>query len=553
MTGPTSFDDRYSEPDQLRDQLRRLLRYRKTIALGIALGLLCGVLLALFRSDRYTSTGEVVVRSAADPFSFNVSIDQQVSMATERQVALSTTVATRAAKVLSGPVGAAALRRDLRVSNPPDTQVLRFEYTAGTPDRAARVTHAFVRAYLADREDRTEARVERMTTALDEQLDTLGKQSKSTSGAARTGVQTQITTLQKRLADLKIRDTTGGDIVFEGGPPAQPTGPRKAVVIGLALLGGLILGIIVAWLRCVLEPRVRSVSDMQSSLGAPVLGILPGAVEDDELLAVGRSRSRLTEAYRTLAFRLTHDQRSAGRSSLLVLAPREHRNAEAVAVNICAAIAEIGHDVVLVDATATTPAPASRLPLLPDCDVSDVSDSDLAAVVVDAGKAGRFTLLSGNGGTDAAGSPAALGATCLLPATDPATSVVVLTRALLDQADGLALAQRVDGVLVVGGLNLTRRDDLRRVRELIACAGGRVVGSVLDTGARGGRLSDALDGARHRRKKYRARVTPVLPDAGPQVRPVADRSGEGPRAETIPQPDAGSSDAQDETLTASKG
>ncbi|WP_455354771.1 hypothetical protein [Streptomyces sp. SYSU K217416] len=529
MIGPTSFDDRYNEPDQLRDQLRRLLRYRAVLALGIALGLLGGVVLVLFRADHYTSTGEVVVRSTADPFSSSVSIDRQLSMATERQVALSATVAGRAAKELGGkPAPYGLLQRDLRVSNPPDTQVLRFEYTAATPGRAARAVNAFVEAYLADRKDRTDAMVQRMATALEERLAALGKQRADSSGAAKAAVQSQITTLQKRLSDLRIRDTTGGDIVRKGEPPTRPTGPGPAVLVGLALLGGITLGVMLAWLRSVLEPRVRSVSDVQSSLGAPVLGILPGAPEDDELLVVGRSHSRLTEAYRTLAFRLTHDERSAGRNSLLVLAPREHRNAAAVAVNLCAAIAETGHDVVLVDATRTAPALATRLPLLPD------GSDDL---VVDAGTAGRFALHSAKPGTETDGSPVAPRATHLLPATDPATSVVVHTGALLDHADGLAPAQRVDGVLVVGGLNLTRHDDLKQVRELISCVGGRIVGAVLDTGARPRGLGAVLGIARRRRKKG-AEVIPVLPEARPQASAAAQDTQD---------------ETQDEPLTAAKG
>lgn len=568
MTGPISFDDRYNEPDQLRDQLRQLLRYRSVIALGIVLGLLVGVLLALFRADHYTSTGEVVVRSTADPFSsISVSIDHQLSMATERQVALSATVAARAASSLGEPADAAGLQRDLRVSNPPDTQVLRFEYTADTPGQAARGTNAFVEAYLADRKERTDAMVRRMTTALEEQVAALTKQIESKTGAARSSAQSQIASLQKRISDLKTRDTTGGDIVRKGEVPAQPSGPGLVVLIGLGLLGGLTLGILLAWLRSVLEPRVRSVTDTQGSLGAPVLGILSGAQEGDELLAVTRSNSALTETYRTLAFRLTHDERSCGRSSLMVLAPREHPNAAAVAANLCAAIAETGHDVLLVDATTGTPALATRLPLLADsADGEEPSapgeaeagqgGSRADGVIVDAGRAGagRFTLLPGSRQSDTAGSPTPPVVNHILASTDPATSVVVLTRALLEHADGLAVAQRVDGILVVAGLNHTRRDDLRRVRELISCTGGRIVGAVLDTDARRGRLRNALDGGRLRRKHRRTPATSSSPDAAAaDVRPTAEHHGEGPHKETIPQPDAVSSGAQDESLTASQG
>ncbi|MER6995601.1 hypothetical protein [Streptomyces sp. NPDC000410] len=531
MTGPIGFDDRYNEPDQLRDQVRRLLRYRWIIALGTVLGLLGGVCLALLRADQYTAVGEVVVRSTADPFSsINVSIDHQLSMATERQVALSATVAARAARALGEPTAAARLHSGLKVINPPDTQVLRFEYVSTDPYRAAGASNAFVEAYLADRKDRIDAMVRRMTTALDEQVATLAKQGAAQKGAARAGTQNQIDTLQKRILDLKARDTTGGDIVRKGAPPAHPSGPGPEVIAGLGLLGGLTLGIVLAWLLAVLEPRVRSISDAQASLGAPVLGILPGAPENGELLQVGRSSGPLTEAYRTLAFQLTHDGRNSGSGSLLVLAPREHPGTAAVAANLCAAIAETGHEVLLVDATAGTPALATRLPR--PSGGADGSKGD--RVTIDAGRAGRFALLASNQGKNGAGAPPASAVSRLLPEASSGKSVVVLTRALLDHADGLPVAQRVDGVLVVGSLNRTLRDDLKRVRELIGCAGGRIVGAVLDSGERPGWFRGVVDGAR-------VRLSPgaiTSASASPHVRPLSTRPDEVARDGAVAKPDA---------------
>ncbi|MER6917564.1 hypothetical protein ABT314_00505 [Streptomyces spiralis] len=75
MPSPTHLDDRYDEPDQLRDQVRQLLTYRATITLAIAVGLLGGLLLALLRPDGYSATSDVLVRSRMDP-AFGVSNEQ---------------------------------------------------------------------------------------------------------------------------------------------------------------------------------------------------------------------------------------------------------------------------------------------------------------------------------------------------------------------------------------------------------------------------------------------------------------------------------------------
>lgn len=536
MTSSTSFDDRYGEPDQLRDQLRQLLRYRVTIALGIVLGLLGGVLLILLRAGHYTATGEVLVRSTVDPFStFGVSIDNQVSMGTEQQIARSATVAARAAQALREPSHADALLGELRVSNPPHTQVLRFEYTAGTPERAARVTHAFVEAYLADRKERTDATVMRMTSALKQQLAALTRQNTAQAGrAGNAALREQINSLQKRITDFQSRDTTGGDVVRKPEPPEHPAGPGPAALIGLGLMGGLVLAVVLAWLRSVLEPRIRSVSEVQGALDAPVLAVLPGTGPDSELLEVGRIASSRAEAYRTLAFRLRHGDAPTAGGTLLVVAAKQDRDAEATAVNLAAALAESGEDVLLVDATASTPGLAARLPLLTEDAGDDAASLRLldGKVVVDAGTAGRIALCPDRRGSTTGDIPMSPMVARVLSATASGTSSIVVTRPLLDHSDGLAVAQRVDGVLVVGGLEHTRRDDLRQVRELIGCSGGRIVGAVLCAGTRRSLLSGVLDGVR---------------------RPAERRCSALPAAEElIPQPQQSSS-AQDDTLSTSKG
>ncbi|MER6344501.1 hypothetical protein ACWC10_09410 [Streptomyces sp. NPDC001595] len=539
MTSPATFDDRYDEPDQLRDQLRRLLRYRLTIAAGVVLGLLGGLLLVLLRAGSYSSTSEVLVRSRTDPFStFGVAADNQLSMGTERQIALSATVADRAARALRQPSRADALLEDLRVTNPPDTQVLRFEYTAGTPQRAARVTNAFADAYLADRQNRTKTMIERMTGGLERQIAALDKQAdaKSDESASAAGLRDQIGLLQRRASDIRSYDTSGGDVVRRAEPPTGPSGPGPAWLVALGLLSGLLLGLFAAWLRSALEPRARSVGEVQDALGAPVLGILPGPDAGPDLLQVGRSGGSRAEAYRALAFRLRAgagrgtaeagegrgrerggaDRAVQGRAvqgraaegrglagTLLVVAPKQDPHAEAAAVNLAAAFAEAGDEVLLVDAGAGLPGLPARLPL--------AADAPEGTVVVDAGTAGRFTLLPGSRGTDGDGGPASPAVTRALAAAGPEVSALVLTRPLLEHADGLAVAQRVDGVLVVGGLDRSRRDDLKRVRELIDCAGGHIVGAVLDDGGRRGPFRRDGGGGLSRRLGKDTSAAPATP------------------------------------------
>ncbi|MFI8965430.1 hypothetical protein ACIGO8_25330 [Streptomyces sp. NPDC053493] len=532
MTSSTRFDDRYDDPDRLRDQVRQLLRYRTTIALGIVVGLLGGLLMTLLRTGGYTSASEVLVRSTTDPFStFGVSLDHQVSMGTERQIALSTTLAARAAK--EAGVGADALRENLRVTNQPNTQILRFEYTANSPKRAARAANALAEAYLADRKARSEATVKRMTGGLEQQVAALTKEGEGKADEATApGRRDQIVALRKRISDIRSYDTAGGDLVRRAEPSAAPAGPGPAWLLGIGLVTGLLGGIVVAWLRSALEPRARSVSEVEGALGAPVLGLLPGAGAgpDDDLLVVGRTDGERAEAYRTLAFRLRRGEKRTD-GPLLVVAPKGEQRGEAVAVNLAAAFAETGDDVVLLDATGGTPGLPARLPMAAAEPGGETAGVTEGRVAVGDEKAGRFTLLSHARGTGGDDLPLSSRVTRALASAGSGTQVLVVTRPLLENADGLTVAQRVAGVLVVGGLDDTRRDDLKRVRELIGCSGGHVVGAVLDTTTRPGPLRRLLDAARTRRAAAdgiptpAAAPTPVKPAEEPAAKP-----GEEPAA-----------------------
>lgn len=537
------FDEPAEEPDQIRDQLRQLFRYRAVLVLGLLLGMLGGAAVSVLGGSTYTATGEVVVHAISTaPFEAGgVSADKQISMGTERQIAQSASVAAGAAKSLRIGTDPAKLQRDLRVSNPPETQTLLFEYSADSADRASDLVNAFVQAYLDYRQDAATKRIDKTVSKLGDELKPLQDQRKvldrrianagggagrATDESERSNLVSEIADLQGRISSLKSLDTTPGDIVRKGDPPAFPSSPGLAMMLLTGAVVGLVLGILAAWVRSVLEPRVRSVADVQDNLRAPVLGILPRRQGGTGVLEVGRAgRGNRAEAYRTIAFRLAHDQRFAGRGSLLVVAPREHSDAVSVAVNLAGAFAEIGSDILLVEADLRTPGLARQLPVHPGHGRPVPGGwANGERLAVDAGVDGRFDLLPGREVPNPARALASGEFARLLNApSGPDEHVVVVTGPLLAHADGLAVAKQAAGVVVVCDLNEVRRDDLDRVWELITGAGGHILGAVLDKGSHGPALRRFSDGGPTHRKRGRGHpragaVTPP-PVPGPAPRP----------------------------------
>ncbi|WP_369355444.1 lipopolysaccharide biosynthesis protein [Streptomyces sp. cg2] len=546
-------DEPAEEPDQIRDQLRQLFRYRACLVLGLLLGLLGGAAVFVLGGPTYTATGEVVVQAIGTaPFEGGgVSADKQISMGTERQIAQSASVAAKAAQALGERTAPAALQRDLRVSNPPETQTLVFEYSAGSADRAARLVNAFVQAYLDYRRDTAAQRIDTTVQKLNGELTPLLEQRKAlderlaaagggpahaADQSGRSDLVSAIATLRGRISTLKSLDTTPGDIVRKGDPPAFPSSPGLNVLLLTGAVAGLALGILAAWVRSVLEPRIRSVADVQESLRAPVLGILPRRRSGGGVLEVGGSgRGNRAEAHRTIAFRLVHDRRFAGCGSLLIVSPRDDADAVPVAVNLAGALAEIGADVLLVEANLRTPVLAQRLPLRPSHGRPvPGSWAEGERLTVDAGADGRFALLPGREVPNPARALTSPQFARLLNAAGPDEHVVVVTGPLLAHADGLAVAKQAAGVVVVCDLHEVRRDDLDRVRELITAAGGHILGAVLDKGSRRRVLRRLADGgpAQRKRGRHGSRTVPA-PPVHPHAFPYAPS---GPASAVPPGP-----------------
>ncbi|MFE6494382.1 lipopolysaccharide biosynthesis protein [Streptomyces sp. NPDC057748] len=534
MNQPIRALEDQDEPALLRDQFRQLLRYRTLLVSGVVVGLVGGGWLALSGEENYTSTGEVVVRSAAsDPFAAGASADKGINIGSERQTAVSDTVGTLAVTTLAGQgdrVAVGPLLSGLQVTNPPNTLVLRFAYTGRTPALAKARAQALADAYLEIRRQRTENSIAHMVdgyraqlTPLTEQRDQLAAQAGSSNDvtSARANLVVAISELSRKISELRALDTNPGYLTKKPAAPSEPTGAGLPLLLGLGGVVGLALGLLLSWVRLVFDPAVRSTRELVRSLGAPLLGTLPRErAYGGSLLAIGRSGSRLAEEYRAVAFRLAYDPSFAERRRLLVTAPRgDGAAAAAAAVNLAAAFAEMGRDVILVEADLRTPALAGDLG--PAAQGSRPrwatrgrrawpSDSQMN---VDVPGSGAFTLIAGRR-TD--NVPRALTSApvgrIVAEGDRPDAVVIVLAPPVLSYADAVALIDRVESVVVVCDPREVHRSDLERIREVIGAAGGSVLGALLHPGL-----------SRHERRARRKAAK-----RRPGSRPARDEAGSGP-------------------------
>jgi polysaccharide biosynthesis transport protein len=224
-----------------------------------------------------------------------------------------------------------------------------------------------------------------------------------------------------------------------------------------------------------------------------------------------------------------------------VVAPRgSSETAAAVSVNLAASFVEMGHEVLLVEADLRAPTLQARLSAADGVRPgwartparSDGGWPTGLQIPIDAGESGAFDLIPGTRVRNAARALTSAPATQLIASADaPGSVVVVLAPPLLSYADAIALADRVDGVLVVCDPREVHREDLARIRELIHGAGGTVLGSVLHS-FRGHAPRTRRGGGGSRRagkEGEQRRGAPADPGPGP-----AARAGDGRRTRSTP-------------------
>ncbi|KIX77450.1 lipopolysaccharide biosynthesis protein, partial [Streptomyces sp. MBRL 10] len=263
------------EPDLLRDQFRQLLRYRRLIGAGIGVGLLGGVYLGISTADTYVATADVVLRAPTDdPFNPSLAPDKAINIGSERQVALSSSIANEAAKKLGvSAKDFAALRAGLQVTNPPQTMVLRFTYTADSPKEAAKRANAMTEAYLLKRQESLDATRDKMVKGYKEQRDPVAKQldelskeiARMPAGAGRDAASSSKTDLQSevggyngKITKLEALDMTPGRVTSAATAPTGHDGPGILMSLALGAAVGLALGLLAAWVRLVFDPAPRS-------------------------------------------------------------------------------------------------------------------------------------------------------------------------------------------------------------------------------------------------------------------------------------------------------
>jgi capsular exopolysaccharide synthesis family protein len=489
----------------LRDHVQIVRRRWRIPALSTALGILAALGLSALQDPLYQA--EAVVLLEPSQTSNTATVMDPDEVATQARVVASAQVADRVVQALDLDTEPDALLRSVSVEVLEQTRTVGITAQRPTAEEAAAVADAFAEGYL---EFRAEAAAQTASSVRDalisqlgavrgqlslvrEELANLGDRPRRRQilEAQEQGLVTREAELRTEISLTQVVDSAtrgGGQVLREAGVPGTPVQPRPVRAAGFGALIGLVVGLLLAYVRDRFDDGIREEHQLQSAAGGrPVLGRIPQEVGDRSRLATLLAPSSpASEAYRTLTANIrflgaAHEHRARG-ELLMVSSAVASEGKTTLAANVAVTAARVGLRVLLVDADLRHPDAVGRFGVSMPLGLSHVlaGQAGLDEVVYDAdglGVPGLSLMAAGVVPPNAAELLAGPRAAALWDELrSQADLVVVDTPPVLRVADTLEIAGRADLVILVARHGVSRAHEVGAAVERIRQVGGSVAG-----------------------------------------------------------------------------
>ncbi len=469
-----------SRASALSDYVQVLRRDAWIIAATVAAVALIAILFSLFQEDRYESRAEAfLLNTTSLPASFRYEqtlrdIDPERIGNTQARIARVPAVVRRALREGGFTDRTATdLLDNSTVSQPPDTDILRFTVNDADAAVATRLATAYATAYADFRRELDTAALASARTQIERRLPRLDPDS---------GFYFQLRLEVQRLRTAEELQSANASVIREGtaAEQVQPKPIRNGI---LGALLGLLLGVALVVTREGLNTRIRSSEEVEDILGLPMIGRVakPSRRQVTHGLAMLDSPDAPeTEAYRMIATNLGFVNLDRGAKVIMVTSAVDGEGKSTSVANLAIAMARAGSRVALIDFDLKRPS----IDTLFDLDAAQfgvgvtgvalgqisLDDALIRIPVSDVDPAGSLdVLLTGQEPPDSAQFVASQRVTDLLARLSGRYDVVLVDAAPMVQAsDAVALAGKVDAVIVIAGLSHVRRGtlvDLRRILD----------------------------------------------------------------------------------------
>ncbi|MFW6152163.1 MAG: GumC family protein [Verrucomicrobiota bacterium] len=266
----------------------------------------------------------------------------------------------------------------------------------------------------------------------------------------------------------------------EAVPPKENNfvSPKSALNVILSLIVGLGCGIGLAFFVEYLDTSVKTIEDIETSLGVPVLGVIPQKVQP---FTDPRARSEHAEAYRVLRTNIRFSKQAQNGRTFCVTSGSICEGKSLTVFNLGCVCADTGDKVMVVDSDLHRPKQHKMMGLSNSMGFANVlaGENSLDEALV---KTEYFDFLPS--GRLEHGSHGLLNTSRVRGIIDEFKSlydIVIFDSApVIGVSDALMLASEMDGVLMVIQHRKYPKAVSNRAKEMIESTGANLVGVVLN-------------------------------------------------------------------------
>jgi capsular exopolysaccharide synthesis family protein len=263
-------------------------------------------------------------------------------------------------------------------------------------------------------------------------------------------------------------------------PPSLPARPRVALNLALGALVGLVLGIGLAFFIEYLDTSVKTMDDVESLLGVPVLAIIPRHIR---LLHQQDGDTADAEAYRILRTNIEFNRRGPDANSFSLVSGGPGEGKSTTLANLAFISAQGGYSTLIVDADLRRPVQHEFFAKENELGLTNYLTTEIALdkVIFPTGVENLSLLPSGVLAADAVGILNSQRMSDLIAELKTRYDMIFFdSPPMLGVSDASVLASEVDQTIIVVQHRRFPRAMLTRVKQAIIGVGGTVLGVVLN-------------------------------------------------------------------------
>ncbi len=395
------------------------------------------------------------------------------------------------------------LKGSISVDLVTDTQIIVLTATDTDPQRAADIANAtaevfadHVRQLHAQRytssKEGIAKQVEDMSAKIDETNKTLAR---TYSDSEKMQLETRLTEYTRLYSDMvmtyeQVRlaeaQTSANVVVTEPATPNDfPVSPRTSRDTLLAAVVGMLLAAGVIFAVDMLDDTIKNPEEVRKSFNIPILGVIARhAITDGKPVSEAEPRSPVAESFRSLRTNINFASVDSPLRKILITSPTPKDGKTTISSNLAVVLSQGEKKVVLVDADLRRPQVHQRFGMQNRFGLSDlfVQPIEKLGDALQPSSSPRLAIITSG---SLPPNPAELltsqrMATILDLLKGGFDTILIDTPPILTVTDAAALAQNMDGVILVAKPGTTKKAALRQSIETLRAVKANILGVVLN-------------------------------------------------------------------------